>query len=72
MAYKKKPVFPCHHDLVRTPGTVLGEGPPGGKKANGETAAGQVAVLTFTVTGNPWVRQEFQLSALALLYLVLV
>lgn len=67
----KTPVFPCHHDLVRTLGTGLGVGSPGGKKTNRETATEQVPALTLTVTGKPWEGQEFQLSALALLYLVL-
>lgn len=42
-------------DLVRAPGIKLGTGALGGKKANSATATEQVAALTFSVTGKPWV-----------------
>lgn len=51
----KQMPFLAGGDLVRAPGTKLGTGAPGGKKATRATVAEQVAALTFTVTGKPWV-----------------
>lgn len=51
----KQASFLVGGDLVRVPGTKLGTGAPGGKKANRATATEQVAALTFTVPGKPWV-----------------
>lgn len=48
----KQMSFLVSGDLVRAPGTKLGTGAPGGKKANRATATEQVAALTFTVTGE--------------------